>query len=188
MLPNPRSLSVSRRPDPATIALTDVGARVQALDERVLRLLRTRWHGPALERAVVRFSCLGEHSRLWVSLALAGAACDRPHRPLYMRLLVTLVATEIVNALLKVGIDRPRPSLPGLSPLMSSRSAQSCPSAHAATSFAAAPLLARAVPAPPVYLAAAAMALSRPYVGAHYPSDVLAGAALGTALARIGST
>ena len=184
----PRSSSASRRLDAAAVALTEVGARGQALDERVLRVLRTRWHEPALERAVVRFSCLGEHSRLWVSLALAGAACDRPHRPLYTRLLVTLVATEVVNALLKVGIDRPRPSLPGLSPLMSSRSAQSCPSAHAATSFAAARLLSRALPAPPVYLAAAAMALSRPYVGVHYPSDVLAGVALGTAVAGIGST
>jgi membrane-associated phospholipid phosphatase len=169
------------------LALAAVSARAQALDERVVRVLRTRWHGPALERAVVRFSRLGEHSRLWVSLALAGAATDRRHRGLYVRLLATLAVTEIVNALVKVGIDRPRPSLPGLSPLMSTRSGRSCPSAHAATSFAAARLLSRALPAPPVYLAASAMALSRPYVGVHYPSDVLVGVALGTALAGMGS-
>ena len=34
-------------------------------------------------------------------------------------------------------------------------------------------------------LAAAAMALSRPYVGVHYPSDGVAGAALGTAVAEL---
>ena len=162
-------------------------SRLQALDERLLRVLYTRAHHPMLERVVVRYSRLGEHSRLWMSVALAGAAGDPRHRRLYLRLLTTLMTTEVVNALVKLAIDRPRPSLPGLSPLMSTRSRRSCPSAHASTSFAAARLLSRtALPAPLVYLAAGAMALSRPYLGVHYPSDVLVGVALGTALAEIG--
>ena len=33
-----------------------------------------------------------------------------------------------------------------------------------------------------LFAAATTMALTRPYLGMHYPSDVLAGAALGTAL------
>lgn len=163
-----------------------IGARLQTLDESLLRVLRTRGHQPALEDAVVRFSRLGEHSRLWISLALAGVARDRRQRDLYVRLLGTLVVTEIVNALVKIAIGRPRPALPGLSPLMSTQSWRSCPSAHASTSFAAARLLSRALPAEAVYLAAGAMALSRPYLGVHYPSDVLAGIALGTALAEVG--
>jgi membrane-associated phospholipid phosphatase len=158
---------------------------LQRIDESLLRTLRTRGHGPAVEGAVVRFSRLGEHSRLWMSIALAGAANDRKHRGLYLRLLGTLMATEVVNALVKLGVDRPRPMLPGLSPLMSTRSDRSFPSAHAATSFAATRLLTRALPSAPVYLAAGAMALSRPYLGVHYPSDVLAGVALGIVLGEI---
>jgi membrane-associated phospholipid phosphatase len=160
-------------------------ARLEMIDETLLRVMRTRWHRPALERAVVRFSRLGEHSRLWISVALAGAARDRRQRELYLRLLGLLAGTEVVNALVKLAIDRPRPALPGLSPLMSTRSGRSCPSAHASTSFAAARLLGEARPGPLVYLAASAMALSRPYLGVHYPSDVLAGVALGTVLGEI---
>jgi membrane-associated phospholipid phosphatase len=43
------------------------------------------------------------------------------------------------------------------------------------------------VPAAAVYAAACAFAVSRPYLGVHYPSDVLAGIVLGTAVAVVGS-
>jgi membrane-associated phospholipid phosphatase len=42
------------------------------------------------------------------------------------------------------------------------------------------------VPGPPLQIAAAAMALSRLYLGVHYPSDVAAGAALGVLIGSLG--
>ena len=51
-----------------------------------------------------------------------------------------------------------------------------------ATSFAARPL---PLPAVALYPVAASMALSRLYVGVHYPLDTLAGAALGDAIAKL---
>jgi Membrane-associated phospholipid phosphatase len=158
------------------------------LDLALLRTLRTRWHEPAFERAVVRFSRLGEHSRLWFTAGALGLTLHRGRRGIYARLLPTLAATEVANAVAKLVIGRPRPQMPDLPPLMGARSGRSCPSAHAATSFAAARLLSQALPAAPVYLVAGAMALSRPYVGVHYPSDLVAGLLLGMVLAEIALT
>jgi len=61
----------------------------------------------------------------------------------------------------------------------------SFPSGHAATSFAAATVLAFAFPrlAPALFVLAAAVAFSRVYVGVHYPLDIVGGAALGVLVA-----
>jgi undecaprenyl-diphosphatase len=78
-------------------------------------------------------------------------------------------------------VRRRRPDLDGLPPLTPVVTRLSFPSAHATTSYAAARAYRRLAPAWVLYLAAGAFAVSRPYLGVHYPSDVLAGAALGTA-------
>jgi undecaprenyl-diphosphatase len=89
------------------------------------------------------------------------------------------------NYAVKLIVRRRRPELPGLEPLTPTVSSLSFPSAHATTSFAAARAYSRVAPAAPLYAAAVAFALSRPYLGVHYPSDVLAGAALGTVVDRV---
>jgi decaprenylphosphoryl-5-phosphoribose phosphatase len=75
----------------------------------------------------------------------------------------TVIRAYAINQLIKLVVPRKRPDGP---PLISTGSNRSFPSAHAATSFAA------------------AMAASRVALRVHHPSDVLAGAALGTLVAR----
>jgi undecaprenyl-diphosphatase len=156
-----------------------------ALDHAALRLLRTYGHGPLAELAVVRFSRLGNHGGLWLAIACLGALLDGSRRPAYLRAIRAAVATLFVNYLIKVAIRRARPLLEDLPPLSPTASSLSYPSAHASTSFAGAGALSQALPGAPLYCAAAAMALSRPYLGIHYPSDVAAGAALGAAMAKL---
>jgi undecaprenyl-diphosphatase len=101
-------------------------------------------------------------------------------------------ASDLLATILKVSIDRPRPFLvvPEADPLLGGTIGSSMPSGHAATSAAGAVALALLVGAAlpravtvGLGLLAAAIAFSRVYVGVHYPLDVLAGAALGAAVA-----
>lgn len=88
------------------------------------------------------------------------------------------------NTALKFVVRRRRPSLLGLPPLTGTTTGLSFPSAHAATSFAGALAYKRlGLPAVPLYTLAGGLGLSRLYLAVHYPSDILAGAVLGSAMA-----
>ncbi len=158
-----------------------------ALDLAVLRAFRTRGHTPARERAVAAFSKLGEQGLLWFAICGAGALADADNRAVYTRAAKTVLGVYGCNQLIKVAVRRRRPRLEGLPPLAGTLSGLSYPSAHAATSLAGARMLSSAVPAAPLYAAAMSLALSRLYLGLHYPSDIVAGAALGSAIAELAS-
>jgi membrane-associated phospholipid phosphatase len=157
-----------------------------SLDLDVLRLARTRGHSPAAERAVARFSRAGEHGAAWLALGAAGAALDPPRRARWARATGVVAGTYMANTVLKLVVRRTRPELPGLPALTSTPTRLSFPSAHAATSFAGALAYSRlGLPAGPLYALAVALTVSRLYLGVHYPSDLVAGALLGTAAAQV---
>ena len=135
---------------------------------------------------MARFSRLGEHAGIWLAIGGAGAALDRPRRERWERAAGTVAATYALNTAIKLVVRRRRPRLAGLHPLTATPTKFSFPSAHASTSFAAALLYARlGIDAPALYALASGLSLSRLYLGVHYPSDVLTGAALGTAIVAI---
>jgi membrane-associated phospholipid phosphatase len=158
------------------------------LDERALRVMRTWGHGRKRDRAVARFSKLGERGAVWIAIGAAGYALDEPRRPQWRRAMSTVVGTYALNTAVKLVVRRRRPQLPGLPPLTGTPTQLSFPSAHASTSFAGALVYTRlGLPAVPLYALAKGLAVSRLYLGVHYPSDVIAGALLGTVLAAFTS-
>lgn len=154
------------------------------LDLAVLRILRTRGHAPPIEAFVLRYTHCGEHAALWHAVAATGALIHGRRRTTYLRAMGAIALTQAANFVAKTMISRARPLLEDLPPLSPTISGLSTPSAHASTSAAAAIALGEALPRPPLYATAAVMAISRPYIGVHYPSDTAAGIVLGTLVAR----
>ena len=156
--------------------------RAAALDLAVYRFLRTFGHGARSEAWTARFSALGEHAAIWLAIGAVGAVLDPVRRPRWVRATGTVAGAYALNTAVKLAIRRRRPRVRGLPPLAGTPTALSFPSAHATSSFAAARAYSTLVPGRPLYVLAAGLALSRLYLGLHYPSDSLAGVALGLAV------
>jgi membrane-associated phospholipid phosphatase len=161
-------------------------SELRSLEEQVLVAARTRFHSPRAERVIADFSRLGEHGAVWLAIGVGGWALDGPRRTRWLRATGTVAGTYALNTVIKQIVRRPRPQLPGLPALTSTPTRLSFPSAHASTSVAGAISYARlGLPAVPLFALAKGLALSRLYLGVHYPSDILAGGLLGAFVARV---
>lgn len=166
------------------------GPLLQAIgrvDQRILLALRTRGHNDLTVQAVRGLGAFGELGSGWAAIALAGAATQPERRALFLRAAPAASLAVLANYSLKLTIGRKRPLIDDHPPLARAPSKLSFPSAHSTSSVAGAVVLGRVAPGsrPVLYPLAAAICLGRPFLGMHYPSDVLAGVAFGAFLGRI---
>jgi undecaprenyl-diphosphatase len=159
---------------------------MEGTDLRLLRAMRTRGHSPALEGAARALGKAGNNGAVWFGLGVALAIVDPSNREAWLICAALGPVAIGLNYAVKLLVKRPRPVLEGLPPLGGAPSSLSFPSAHATSAFAVATAMTRVEPLGALaFVLAIALSLGRPYLGMHYPSDVLAGAVLGVALGLI---
>lgn len=151
-----------------------------------MRFMRTEWHTPGLEKAAKALGRAGNHGAIWFAIGVVLAIVDGSNREAWLICAALGPVAIGLNYVVKLIVRRPRPVLEGLLPLGGAPSSLSFPSAHATSSFAVATAMTRVEPLGALaFVLAIALALGRPYLGMHYPSDVLAGILLGVALGLI---
>lgn len=163
---------------------------LQNMDAGILLAIQEMRNG-FLDPLMGGYTSMGDAGAIWIVMS-AAMLCYKPTRKAgALVLMAMLLGMLCTNVILKPLIARPRPWLDvaGLVPLINEADPNSFPSGHTCAAFAAAMVLWRALPETwtgtkvLIMVMAVLMGLSRLYVGVHYPSDVLAGAIIGSACA-----
>ncbi|MBF1360714.1 MAG: phosphatase PAP2 family protein [Mogibacterium diversum] len=142
----------------------------------------------SLTPVVKVFTHLGDAGIMWIAIAVLLLLFKRT-RKYGLLMFASLILTYLVNNLLLkdlIGRTRPYEVFNGVQRLIGKQHDASFPSGHSASSFAAAMCIYLNGPKKygiPALLLALLIALSRLYVGVHYPGDVIAGAIIGSLMA-----
>ncbi len=175
-------------------------ACVTDLDRRIFfALYPCDGHRPLVFSVMIALTCIGSG---WSMLGLLPMLVIARTRPFALALLATLLSTAAGVFIIKNVTRRPRPSfaLEGVHALFGSPTDYSFPSGHAAGSFALAAFVStvalttmgrrrnvtRIAITFLVFALASGIAVSRVYLGWHFPSDVLGGAIVGTMVGVMG--
>lgn len=131
---------------------------------------------------------LGDSGIIWIVLAVLFLVFSRTRKTGVLMIFSLLGSLLINNMILKNLVARVRPyeAVEGLHRMIEAQGDLSFPSGHTGSSFAAAVVIYLMCPKKygiPAMILAVLIAVSRLYVGVHYPTDVLFGALSGTLIA-----
>lgn len=163
---------------------------LQAVDSGVLLWLQSI-RNPVLDGFFCVYTQLGNAGVAWIVLSVVLLFFKRTRKSGALALCAMLFGLIGTNLVLKNLVQRMRPfeAVEGLLHLVPITDPNSFPSGHTTAAFAAGVVWLRTLPVRwarvLALVSAVLMAVSRLYVGVHYPTDVLAGAVMGTVCALL---
>lgn len=161
-------------------------ALIRNADESVLRWIGSHLRAAWLDPLMVLYTELGNGGLLFIAAAVLLLLFRKTRRAGAAAGLGLGLGALMTNLLIKPMAARPRPwvTMADWQPLLMSSDPHSFPSGHTTAAFAFAAAICVLLPVrwakAAALLAAALMGFSRLYVGVHFPTDVLAGALVGT--------
>lgn len=160
--------------------------KLKKIDASILNWVQTHTKTAMMDSVMLFFTRLGDRGAIWIIYAVV-CACSAKLRQVGIHLTMCVSACAFLgNFAIKPMFGRTRPCNidRGRSMLLSRPEDSSFPSCHTMTSFAAAVVTAWQAGGflgVTSFVLASAISFSRVYLYVHYPSDVVAGMALGIA-------
>ena len=156
-------------------------------EQNILLWLQNNMRNDILNHIMKLITSLGNGGIIWIIVALVLLIPKKTRKTGIMVISGLLLSFLVNNIILKNLVARTRPydMITGLTSLVGIQSDYSFPSGHAASSFVAAVIMVKSLPKKygiPALTLAFLISFSRLYVGVHYPSDVIAGALISTAI------
>lgn len=159
---------------------------IAQLDGQLLLWINQTVQMPILDDFILIFTALGNSGAIWIVCSLVMLCWKKTRKIGFWALISMLLGLLITNVTIKPLVARSRPWLvvDGLSNLIESSDPNSFPSGHTCAAFAAGFSWALHVNQRWLKVLcvgqAVLMGYSRLHVGVHFPTDVLAGAVIGT--------
>ena len=155
----------------------------EKFDIFILKQIRAKFSNPILDKIMVMFTMLGEFGAVWSLLGIA-LIIEGKYRIIGLMILATLIFTTIMGeGIIKHLVKRSRPceNMTQNDLVVRKPNTYSFPSGHTASSFAVANVLFTCFAGVGVLflVIAGLIAFSRMYLYVHYPTDIIAGIALG---------
>lgn len=157
---------------------------IQKIDAQILLFIQQYIRQDMMNWFWKGVTFLGDGGWFWIVLGVALLIPKKTRRSGFAALLALLIGSAVTNLVLKTAVARIRPydAVEGLFPLVRKLKDYSFPSGHTCASFSCAVVYYKMYPdikGKGAMALAVLIALSRLYVGVHYPTDVLAGAIVG---------
>lgn len=161
-----------------------------AMEGGILLFIQENLRMPVLNEIMCFITTLGNKGYVWIAFALLMLCFKRTRKAGAVCAVALLLSLLVTNITLKNIIQRIRPYevIDSLKIIVNAEHSYSFPSGHSSSSLAAGWAMFRTLPKKlgvPALILGVVIALSRLYVGVHFPTDVLGGIIIGVAVAEL---